>query len=210
MFKVVNWMIVSRSQMLIDLLDCRWPQEFLVNLSKATPGEMGQKLSQTPVAMVIFDLSTIDLQQAYQLQRLLEREYGNIHTVFINFPKQVDAKFLIHPSTTLGAFYADTSLLEISAGFNELLKGRSVFPQELQQSITSNDIEDDSEQLTIREREVLQALLSGSTNLDIANQLFVSESTIKTHLYRAFRKIGVSSRGQAIAWAQTHMHEVRV
>ena len=47
-------------------------------------------------------------------------------------------------------------------------------------------------------------------NLDIANQLFVSESTIKTHLYRAFRKIGVSSRGQAIAWAQTHIHEVRV
>ncbi|NKF50628.1 response regulator transcription factor [Shewanella sp. WXL01] len=210
MFKVVNWMIVSRSQMLVDLLECRWPQEFLVNLSKATPGEMARKLPLKAVSMVVFDLSTIDLQQAYQLQRLVEREYSHTHTVFINFPKQVDAKFLIHPATTLGAFYAEASLAEISSGFNELLKGRSVFPQDLQQSMTCNDIDDDSEQLTIREREVLQALLSGSTNLDIANRLFVSESTIKTHLYRAFRKIGVSSRGQAIAWAQTHMHEVRV
>ncbi|MBR9727190.1 LuxR C-terminal-related transcriptional regulator [Shewanella intestini] len=210
MFKVVNWMIVSRSQMLIDLLDCRWPQEFLVKLTKAAPGDMAKKLSQQSVTMVIFDLSTIDLQQAYQLQRLIEREHAHSHTVFINFPKQVDAKFIIHPATTLGAFYAEATLVEISAGFNELLKGRSVFPQALQQSMTNTEVEDDSEQLTIREREVLQALLSGSTNLDIANQLFVSESTIKTHLYRAFRKIGVSSRGQAIAWAQTHMHEVRV
>ena len=76
--------------------------------------------------------------------------------------------------------------------------------------MVDDDNHDDNEQLTIREREVLQTLLTGSTNLDIANQLFVSESTIKTHLYRAFRKIGVSSRGQAIAWAQTHMHEVRL
>ena len=74
---------------------------------------------------------------------------------------------------------------------------------------TDQELLDGTDNLTIREREVLQALLTGCTNIDIANQLFVSESTIKTHLYRVFRKIGVSSRGQAIAWAQTHLHEVQ-
>ncbi|MBB1427895.1 helix-turn-helix transcriptional regulator [Shewanella sp. 11B5] len=210
MFKVVNWMIVSRSQLLIDLLDCRWPQEFLIKLTKTQPNGMAKMLASEPISVVVFDLSTIDLQQTYQLQRLIEREYCAIHTVFLNFPKQLDTKFLIHPSTTIGVFYSDASLAEISQGLNEILKGRSVMPQGLQRSILNDEHDDDSEQLTIREREVLQTLLSGSTNLDIANQLFVSESTIKTHLYRAFRKIGVSSRGQAIAWAQTHMHEVRV
>jgi DNA-binding NarL/FixJ family response regulator len=107
-------------------------------------------------------------------------------------------------------FYAQTSLTDISLGLNDIMKGRSVMPPELLDSMMNDDNEAENDQLTIREREVLHALLSGSTNLDIANQLFVSESTIKTHLYRAFRKIGVSSRGQAIAWAQTHMHEVRV
>ncbi|WP_350431148.1 LuxR C-terminal-related transcriptional regulator [Shewanella sp. H8] len=210
MFKVVNWMIVSRSQLLTDLLDCRWPQEFLVKLSKSHPSSMAKILSVEPISIVFFDLSSIDLQQVYQLQRLIEREYCSIHTVFINFPKQLDTRFLIHPSTTLGVFYADSSLSEISLGLNNIMKGRRVIPQELLHSTASDENDDDSEQLTIREREVLQTLLSGSTNLDIANQLFVSESTIKTHLYRAFRKIGVSSRGQAIAWAQTHMHEVRI
>ncbi|QIR14282.1 LuxR C-terminal-related transcriptional regulator [Shewanella aestuarii] len=210
MFKVANWMIVSRSQLLIDLLDCRWPQEFLVKLAKAQPGNMAKLLDQQTNSLVLFDLSTIDLQQAYQLQRVIEREHSEIRTVFLNFPKQVDAKFLIHPSTSVGVFYTDTTLADISHGLNEILKGRSAIPQDLHQSMLNIDNEDDTDQLTIREREVLQALLSGSTNLDIANMLFVSESTIKTHLYRAFRKIGVSSRGQAIAWAQTHMHEVRV
>ncbi|KPZ70836.1 MULTISPECIES: LuxR C-terminal-related transcriptional regulator [Shewanella] len=210
MFKVINWMIVSRSRLLVDLLDCRWPQEFLVKLAKATPATMSSQLSEQQISLVVFDLATIDLQQAYQLQRLIEREHYVVKTVFINFPKQVDAKFLIHPATTSGAFYTDADLAEISSGFNEILKGRSVIPNDLHKSLMGFENEDESEHLTIREREVLQALLTGSTNLDIANQLFVSESTIKTHLYRAFRKIGVSSRGQAIAWAQTHMHEVRV
>ncbi|WP_153915417.1 LuxR C-terminal-related transcriptional regulator [Shewanella sp. TC10] len=210
MFKVVNWMIVSRSQLLIDLLDCRWPQEFLVKLAKASPATMSSLLSSQQITLVVFDLATIDLQQAYQLQKLIEREHYTVKTVFLNFPKQVDAKFLVHPATTSGVFYSDSDLAAISSGFNEILKGRSVIPTDLHKSLMNEVTEDESEHLTIREREVLQALLSGSTNLDIANQLFVSESTIKTHLYRAFRKIGVSSRGQAIAWAQTHMHEVRV
>lgn len=210
MFKVVNWMIVSRSQMLTDLLECRWPQEFLVKLTNSHPGEMGKLLSASPNSMVIFDLATVDVQQAYQLQRIVEREHCGLRTVFLNFPKQVDARFLIHPSTTAGVFYVDASLKDIGIGLNEILKGRSAIPQTLHQSLMNLDNDDDSDQLTIREREVLHALLTGRTNLDIANQLFVSESTIKTHLYRAFRKIGVSSRGQAIAWAQTHMHEVRV
>ncbi|WP_352260303.1 LuxR C-terminal-related transcriptional regulator, partial [Psychrobacter sp. TB55-MNA-CIBAN-0194] len=79
-----------------------------------------------------------------------------------------------------GVFYTNASLADVSAGLNEIIKGRSVIPQDLSQSLMGMDNEDESDQLTIREREVLQTLLSGSTNLDIANQLFVSESTIKT------------------------------
>jgi DNA-binding NarL/FixJ family response regulator len=210
MFKIVNWMLVSRSQLLTDLLDCRWPQEFLIKLTPATPANMAKQLDVQPVSVVVFDLATVDLQQSYQLQRVIEREYAMIKTVFLNFPRQVDGKFLIHPVTTAGVFYLDCALDDMSQGLNDILKGRNVLPFELHQAMQRDDGEDDIDSLTIREREVLQTLLSGSTNLDIANQLFVSESTIKTHLYRAFRKIGVSSRGQAIAWAQTHMHEVRV
>ncbi|MBT1442950.1 DNA-binding response regulator [Shewanella sp. JM162201] len=210
MFKIIHWMVVSRSHLLGDLLDCRWPQEFLVKLTKAAPEEMSNKLHLSQVSLVVIDLASVDLQKAYQLQKHVEREYSSIKVVFIHFPRQTDAKFLINPSVTAGVFFFDASLADVGEGLGEILKGRNQIPAQLLRNANGDEYEEDSDKLTIREREVLQALLSGSTNLDIANRLFVSESTIKTHLYRAFRKIGVSSRGQAIAWAQTHLHEVHV
>ncbi|WP_372870389.1 LuxR C-terminal-related transcriptional regulator [Shewanella sp.] len=210
MFKIIHWMVVSRSHLLGDLLDCRWPQEFLVKLTKAEPEEMSNKLHLSQISLVIIDLASVDMQKAYQLQKHIEREYLSVKVVFIHFPRQTDARFLINASVTAGVFYFDSSLAQVGEGLSEILKGRHQIPAMLRRSMTGQHDEEDSDKLTIREREVLQALLSGNTNQDIANRLYVSESTIKTHLYRAFRKIGVSSRGQAIAWAQTHLHEVHV
>lgn len=48
-----------------------------------------------------------------------------------------------------------------------------------------------------RERQVLRLVASGSTNQQIASQLHLSESTVKSHLASSFRKLGVSSRAEA-------------
>jgi len=48
-----------------------------------------------------------------------------------------------------------------------------------------------------REKQVLELLLEGLTNGEIAAQLFLSESTVKSHLASSFRKLGVSSRAEA-------------
>lgn len=52
--------------------------------------------------------------------------------------------------------------------------------------------------LTRAEADVISALALGLTNAGIARRLFVSVETVKTHLYRAYRKLGVSSRTQAL------------
>jgi DNA-binding NarL/FixJ family response regulator len=49
---------------------------------------------------------------------------------------------------------------------------------------------------THRERQVLELVLDGFTNGEIAVQLFLSESTVKSHLASSFRKLGVSSRAE--------------
>ncbi|MGE5547483.1 MAG: response regulator transcription factor [Solirubrobacterales bacterium] len=53
-------------------------------------------------------------------------------------------------------------------------------------------------QLTAREREVLRLLGEGLANKAIANRLAVSDVTVKSHLSKVFRKLGVSNRLQAI------------
>jgi len=51
--------------------------------------------------------------------------------------------------------------------------------------------------LTAREKQILGLVVMGMTNAEIANQLFLAESTIKSHLSSAFAKLGVSSRSEA-------------
>ncbi len=52
--------------------------------------------------------------------------------------------------------------------------------------------------LTDREQDVLRLVATGLSNTDIAGKLFVSEATVKTHLNRTMRKLGLSNRAQAV------------
>ncbi len=53
-----------------------------------------------------------------------------------------------------------------------------------------------------REREILSLVAGGANNQAIADQLFISEKTVRNHLTAIFDKIGVSSRSQAIVFAR--------
>jgi DNA-binding NarL/FixJ family response regulator len=57
------------------------------------------------------------------------------------------------------------------------------------------------EALTPREVEVLQHLAGGNRNRDIAEQLFISEETVKVHIKHIMEKLGASDRTQAVAIA---------
>lgn len=57
------------------------------------------------------------------------------------------------------------------------------------------------EVLTGREREVLRLTGRGLSNGDIADELVISEATVKTHLNRAMAKLGLCSRAQAVVAA---------
>lgn len=52
--------------------------------------------------------------------------------------------------------------------------------------------------LTARESEILKEIYDGKTNTEIAEKLFISESTVKAHVYNLFRKLGTKSRLDAV------------
>jgi DNA-binding NarL/FixJ family response regulator len=53
-----------------------------------------------------------------------------------------------------------------------------------------------------REKQVLRLLLAELTNSEIAGELYLSESTVKSHLSSSFRKLGVSSRAEVLRRAR--------
>ena len=58
------------------------------------------------------------------------------------------------------------------------------------------------EALSARELEVLRLLAAGRSNAEMAAELFVEQSTVKTHLIHLYRKLEVHSRTQAVARAR--------
>ncbi|MEU9349340.1 response regulator transcription factor [Streptomyces sp. NPDC048278] len=56
-----------------------------------------------------------------------------------------------------------------------------------------------NEPLSTRERQVLTLVARGTSNREIARELFISEATVKTHLTHLYTKLGVNDRAAAVA-----------
>ena len=90
-----------------------------------------------------------------------------------------------------------TDTAEISAAIQDIMK--------------SDDVEDDAEVVVIgdiklskRQKQLILMLDRGLSNRDIAAELSISEHTVKVHLWRLFRRLGVKSRTQTLHFARTH------
>jgi DNA-binding NarL/FixJ family response regulator len=55
--------------------------------------------------------------------------------------------------------------------------------------------------LSPRENDVMRGIVAGLSNLEIAAELYLSINSVKTYIRSAYRKIGVSTRSQAVAWS---------
>jgi DNA-binding NarL/FixJ family response regulator len=73
--------------------------------------------------------------------------------------------------------------------------------KDLSSGIEKKPVKDEESELTPREGEVLQYVARGSTNKEIADSLYISENTVKTHLQNIMEKLHLANRSQAAAYA---------
>ena len=125
--------------------------------------------------------------------RALSQQMGIVALTFSKFPEHILA------CMESGA----SSYVDKSAPISELITAiRSSSTNPL--TFTARKITDaislknQSVGLTARELEILEILPTGDTVLQMAKHLFVTESTIKTHLAAIYRKLGAANRVQAI------------
>lgn len=87
---------------------------------------------------------------------------------------------------------------ELLEAIRVIHKGRRYFPTAINAALASRAARSE---LSDREREVLEALIRGRSNKEIASALGISENTVKVHTTRVFEKLGVADRLEAVTVA---------
>jgi DNA-binding NarL/FixJ family response regulator len=104
-----------------------------------------------------------------------------------------------------GYLLKDVPADEVAEGIRSAARGESPLdPRAARTVLTARSEPDPLQALSEREREVLKLLLEGLPNKLIARRLEITEKTVKSHLTRVFREIGVTDRTQAALWAERH------
>jgi DNA-binding NarL/FixJ family response regulator len=89
-----------------------------------------------------------------------------------------------------------TTAAELCAAVAAVHRGETVHPRGERLSASTPRVAE----LSARETEVLELICRGLSNLEIAEQLFVSVNSVKTYVRQIYHKIGVNRRAQAVAW----------
>lgn len=93
---------------------------------------------------------------------------------------------------------------DIVAAVMACARGESVLPPELVTTLASQvrqHAHSAAPLLSEREQQILRLIADGKSVPDMAKELFLAQTTIKTHIRRMYEKLGVSDRGAAVAYA---------
>lgn len=138
--------------------------------------------------------------------------WKNNEIILFNVPQQLPTSELLNYGVLKGLFYDSEKKIKIAKGLREVIDGDNWLPRKVTnqllfyyRNMVNTNTTPTNVDLTIREIQVIRCLQSGSSNTQIADDLFISEFTVKSHLYQIFRKLAVKNRVQAIAWANQNL-----
>jgi NarL family two-component system response regulator LiaR len=109
-------------------------------------------------------------------------------------------------SGATGYLMKDSSSEELIRAIRDIYKNKPVLQPEVAKRLmldirTQDDQASKDNALTVREIEILEQVALGKTNQEIADVLFVSERTVRTHITNILAKLGLSNRTQAALYA---------
>ena len=153
------------------------------------------------------ELDTYLIEVAASDKKILRRHYVALYNVAPDLG--VEKKAL--KKGIRGFFYKqdppELMLKGIGAMFNEeLWVSREIMTKTILENRDKDIItRKDQTALTPREIEILSFIAAGAKNDQIAEELFISPNTVKTHIYNIFKKINVPNRLQAALWAAKNL-----
>jgi len=166
----------------------------------------------SPDVALISECLNGEVKAGCQLAQQLQAINSNLVTIMLSDSSNGPAVVEAFRAGASGVFTRDGSLELLRKCILTVVRGqvwasteelRSAFATFSHTSLSGLQPED-LEELTVREREVVQLAAKGIKNREIARQLGISQHTVKNYLFSTFKKLGISSRVElALAFKQT-------
>jgi len=175
-------------------------------IGEAASGEEAVRLVATVQPDVVLMDLVMDQMDGPTATRAIRQRCPNIQVVALT---SFGEEALVQKALQAGAIsylLKNVSADELAAAIRAAHAGRSTLAPEAAEALVhaANQPPPPGFDLTARERDVLELLVKGLSNVEIAEHLIVSQSTIKTHVSSILAKLGVASRTEAVALAVQH------
>lgn len=168
----------------------------------------------TDIAVIASDL-TLGPRNAFDLAHAVNRSYPNIQIVMILNQSDPDAVINAFRSGARGVFSRTQPMLQFLDCVQHVHKGyiwaggqEAVYLLDILRNLPALSplTATNCPSLTERELQVVRLAAKGKTNRAIANELGLSEHTVKNYLFRSFEKLGVSTRVELLFYLTLRGH----
>ncbi|WP_180103699.1 response regulator transcription factor [Acinetobacter sp. YH12134] len=175
-----------------------------------------QKIEEQPVSLALVDLGLPDGNGIELIEQLRAKD-SNVLILVISAWSTQNSLFSAIQAGATGYVLKERDDTEVIMAIRSILRGgapidpfiaREILsqisvqkPQEIAKPFKQPD--EDIEQLTNREHEILNLVAQGLSNREIAEQLFVSRYTVESHIKHIYRKLSVSKRTKAVSTARS-------
>ncbi len=179
----------------------RWEQDIELAGEAADGAEAVRLILEQRPDVVLLDLRLPQLSGIEVMRRVRSQAPNTRFLVLTTY----DTDEYIAPALAAGAqgyLLKDAEPDELARAIHALMQGGAALEPSVAARVLGRMAADESgEGLSDRELEVLRLLPSGASNKAIANQLGLSENTVKSHISHIFAKLGVQSRAEAVSEA---------
>jgi NarL family two-component system response regulator LiaR len=159
--------------------------------------------------VVLMDLVMPEMDGIEATRRINELHPDTKVIVLSSFTED-DKVFPAIKSGAAGYLLKDVAPAELAAAIRAVNQGKSQLHPDIAKKLMNQfvdpkvKVERIHEDLTPREVEVLRLLAQGMSNAELADTLFISEKTVKTHISNILGKLNLADRTQAAIYAYKH------
>lgn len=201
--------LVDDHQIVIDGLMSllKGHDRFKFVFASTNPTEVVQKLTQTPVDILLTDIMMPGLP-GNELAKLVKQKFPAIKILALSMSGQGDlVNEMINDSDISGYVLKNIGKQELLKALDKIAAGGIYFSEEvideLQRSSQRKKQNEDAH-LTDREIEIIRLIEKEYNNKQIAEALFISERTVETHRKNIFRKTSTNSVIGLVKYAYEH------